>query len=157
MIIDRLAARGVVEKARVGMGGFSYGGEGAAWVGGKSDLLSAISVASTQTSPAWYWFSAPIEGRASAIKQRWGLGRPDETPRHWEKLSPAYFADQVKAPFLMQIPEGEYRSNLEFHLRMLELGNPAELWRSEEHTSELQSLMRHSYDVFCLIKKNKYT
>src|SRR3546814_10537454 len=22
-------------------------------------------------------------------------------------------------------------------------------WRSEEHTSELQSLMRHSYDVFC--------
>src|SRR3546814_10714302 len=25
--------------------------------------------------------------------------------------------------------------------------------RSEEHTSELQSLMRRSYDVFCLIKK----
>src|SRR3546814_10719374 len=25
--------------------------------------------------------------------------------------------------------------------------------RSEEHTSELQSLMRHSYDVFCLKKK----
>src|SRR3546814_3141255 len=35
--------------------------------------------------------------------------------------------------------------------------------RSEEHTSELQSLMRISYAVFCLkkknkiIKKNKYT
>src|SRR3546814_7659316 len=27
--------------------------------------------------------------------------------------------------------------------------------RSEEHTSELQSLMRTSYDVFCLKKKNK--
>src|SRR3546814_8766977 len=27
--------------------------------------------------------------------------------------------------------------------------------RSEEHTSELQSLMRISYDVFCLKKKNK--
>src|SRR3546814_5289884 len=27
--------------------------------------------------------------------------------------------------------------------------------RSEEHTSELQSLMRHSYAVFCLKKKNK--
>src|SRR3546814_1978870 len=26
--------------------------------------------------------------------------------------------------------------------------------RSEEHTSELQSLMRHSYDVFCLKKQN---
>src|SRR3546814_4954893 len=27
-------------------------------------------------------------------------------------------------------------------------------WRSEEHTSELQSLMRKSYAVFCLKKKN---
>src|SRR3546814_10245088 len=34
--------------------------------------------------------------------------------------------------------------------------NPAywpSLWRSEEHTSELQSLMRISYAVFCLKKK----
>src|SRR3546814_6034853 len=29
------------------------------------------------------------------------------------------------------------------------------LWRSEEHTSELQSLMRISYAVFCLKKKKK--
>src|SRR3546814_3599296 len=29
--------------------------------------------------------------------------------------------------------------------------------RSEEHTSELQSLMRISYAVFCLIKKTKHT
>src|SRR3546814_2498126 len=29
--------------------------------------------------------------------------------------------------------------------------------RSEEHTSELQSLMRTSYAVFCLKKKNTYT
>src|SRR3546814_6701504 len=28
-------------------------------------------------------------------------------------------------------------------------------WRSEEHTSELQSLMRISYAVLCLEKKNK--
>src|SRR3546814_2016490 len=28
------------------------------------------------------------------------------------------------------------------------------LLRSEEHTSELQSLMRHSYAVFCLKKNN---
>src|SRR3546814_10412185 len=36
------------------------------------------------------------------------------------------------------------------------MSNPA-IWpgRSEEHTSELQSLMRISYDVFCL-KKKKY-
>src|SRR3546814_4750154 len=35
----------------------------------------------------------------------------------------------------------------------------SELWdgRSEEHTSELQSLMRISYAVFCLKKKNRTT
>src|SRR3546814_2903879 len=32
---------------------------------------------------------------------------------------------------------------------------PGKAWRSEEHTSELQSLMRISYAVFCLKKKNK--
>src|SRR3546814_5654458 len=31
---------------------------------------------------------------------------------------------------------------------------PSERKRSEEHTSELQSLMRISYAVFCLTKKN---
>src|SRR3546814_8923076 len=34
-------------------------------------------------------------------------------------------------------------------------GAAAERQRSEEHTSELQSLMRISYAVFCLKKKNK--
>src|SRR3546814_4088534 len=47
----------------------------------------------------------------------------------------------------------------------IDLGDPArwslddknfiERRRSEEHTSELQSLMRISYAVFCLKKKNK--
>src|SRR3546814_10871397 len=34
---------------------------------------------------------------------------------------------------------------------------PANLRRSEEHTSELQSLMRISYAVFCMKKKKDYT
>src|SRR3546814_7892120 len=33
----------------------------------------------------------------------------------------------------------------------------ASCWRSEEHTSELQSLMRISYAVFCLKKKKHQT
>src|SRR3546814_10575675 len=36
----------------------------------------------------------------------------------------------------------------------VEMRPQAERWRSEEHTSELQSLMRLSYAVFCLKKKN---
>src|SRR3546814_6738595 len=37
----------------------------------------------------------------------------------------------------------------------LALGAPPTQGRSEEHTSELQSLMRISYAVFCLNKKTK--
>src|SRR3546814_7170386 len=33
------------------------------------------------------------------------------------------------------------------------LGEPLDVERSEEHTSELQSLMRNSYADFCLTKK----
>src|SRR3546814_10033877 len=40
--------------------------------------------------------------------------------------------------------------------RMVEL-YAATILRSEEHTSELQSLMRISYAVFCLKKKKKQT
>src|SRR3546814_1868059 len=44
-------------------------------------------------------------------------------------------------------PPDQRRSSLFKHLRGA---------RSEEHTSELQSLMRISYAVFCLKKKNKH-
>src|SRR3546814_4092557 len=37
--------------------------------------------------------------------------------------------------------------------RLQTQGDTATIERSEEHTSELQSLMRISYDVFCLKKK----
>src|SRR3546814_3160729 len=46
-----------------------------------------------------------------------------------------------------------------FHDQQAKLAqlNPAIGKRSEEHTSELQSLMRISYAVFCLKKKKKQT
>src|SRR3546814_2663258 len=40
------------------------------------------------------------------------------------------------------------------HVRLVHAGHGRP--RSEEHTSELQSLMRISYAVFCLKKKKKY-
>src|SRR3546814_3865953 len=40
-----------------------------------------------------------------------------------------------------------------FHLTAAGEINVQNAFRSEEHTSELQSLMRISYDVFCLQKK----
>src|SRR3546814_3996690 len=42
------------------------------------------------------------------------------------------------------------------HLSKCRPGRKSQPRRSEEHTSELQSLMRISYAVFCLKKKIKY-
>src|SRR3546814_9272328 len=54
------------------------------------------------------------------------------------------------APFRRYGPQGENHW----------IGRPREAdlrtKRSEEHTSELQSLMRNSYAVFCLKKKKKH-
>src|SRR3546814_10881228 len=43
------------------------------------------------------------------------------------------------------------------HEALLERKHPTLRFRSEEHTSELQSLMRISYAVFCLQKKTPLT
>src|SRR3546814_3527031 len=41
--------------------------------------------------------------------------------------------------------------------RRADIAHPEEAERSEEHTSEIQSLMPTSYDVFCLKKKTHQT
>src|SRR3546814_1684738 len=48
------------------------------------------------------------------------------------------------------IEAGKKRKDRAKRQHIMEVGNH----RSEEHTSELQSLMRTSYDVFCLKQKN---
>src|SRR3546814_1180217 len=63
--------------------------------------------------------------------------------RGWEHVRPVITALVVLVPLA---------AGLARHLRALELGDDTA--RSEEHTSELQSLMRISYAVFCLKKKH---
>src|SRR3546814_9358010 len=60
-----------------------------------------------------------------------------------------------RAQYLVDVERWNYRD-----ARQVPLGTmtPEEIdiWRSEEHTSELQSLMRISYAVFCLKKKTTH-
>src|SRR3546814_6044301 len=46
-----------------------------------------------------------------------------------------------------------HHGRIEAPAKLMDGVNPDTVWRSEEHTSELQSLMRISYAVFCLKKK----
>src|SRR3546814_1368232 len=53
--------------------------------------------------------------------------------------------------------DGTGRSNYAAHWRRLARQRQPSLSRSEEHTSDLQSLMRVSYAVFCLKNKSQLT
>src|SRR3546814_9940392 len=54
-------------------------------------------------------------------------------------------------------PSGAYSMHWRFEMKAIVVKDPAAgtAGRSEEHTSELQSLMRISYAVFCLKKKKQ--
>src|SRR3546814_1879632 len=59
---------------------------------------------------------------------------------------------EINLPYITADASGPKHLNLKITRAKLEA-----LVRSEEHTSELQSLMRISYAVFCLKKKQKNT
>src|SRR3546814_4826046 len=73
----------------------------------------------------------------------------------WAFVAPGLYAKEKKAllPFLIATPFlFAMGASLAYFVVM-----PTAFHRSEEHTSELQSLMRISYAVFCLKKKNTTT
>src|SRR3546814_2922776 len=80
-----------------------------------------------------------------ALAERFGVASPALRPAHLASSSARsadVVADLVESA---GIPAG--------WIILLQVTTP--LRRSEEHTSELQSLMRISYAVFCLKKKKK--
>src|SRR3546814_3115250 len=67
-------------------------------------------------------------------------------------MGPSYIVDAACATTMIALESAVRELNSGRCDLMLVGGSQA---RSEEHTSELQSLMRISYAVFCLKKKNK--
>src|SRR3546814_10245337 len=63
-------------------------------------------------------------------------------------MSASFIRDQLFKPFVSTKTGG-------FGIGAFESREIVRAMRSEEHTSELQSLMRSSYAVFCLKKKTK--
>jgi dipeptidyl aminopeptidase/acylaminoacyl peptidase len=124
-----LSQRGLVDAAHVGMGGLSFGTEVTMWVATHSDLLSAASITSPFISPVYYWFHAAQNGDwRESLMHRWGVDSPDKTPEQWKRVSPPYFIDRVKAPFLMQMPEEEYLNIMDTFTPLANSTTPTELY-----------------------------
>lgn len=135
-LVDRLDRRGLIDRSRIGMGGFSFGSEVTMWVAMHSDLLGAASIASTQLEPTYYWFNA-VAGRdqPEILRQVWGLGPPDDTEAAWRDIAPALNTERLHAPLLMQLPEQEARLVVELHARLSRSRTPVELYAfpDEDH------------------------
>src|SRR3546814_3480046 len=84
------------------------------------------------------------QGRRHAIQARVAM-RPLRPSRRWEKKRRGSEIVHSPPPCTAPTPASTSRSRASAYRR------------SEEHTSELQSLMRTSYAVFCLKKKTKRT
>lgn len=126
--IGTLDRAGQIDPRRVGMGGLSFSSEVTAWVLSHSTLLAAASLASVLMEPTYYWFNpARNDDMRVKLRQWWGLGAPDETPERWKALSLALNVDAVQAPILFQIPEQEYRYNLELVSRLVAARKPVEM------------------------------
>src|SRR3546814_10228944 len=109
-----------------------------------SDLCPALSLFEATDSAAVGLLSAHIAGRISGAGHEAGV---------WVFESEADFV----AAFVAACVDGRKTAAPEWRaLRSFAGPEPLEsaVIRSEEHTSELQSLMRISYAVFCLKKKN---
>src|SRR3546814_6835343 len=90
----------------------------------------------------------PMEIHMAAIKQR-----ADKVDRHRQRMRAAGFR-----PVQFWVPDtrgADFAERVRQQCLKLK-GDPAELDRSEEHTSELQSLMRISYAVLCLKKTTQH-
>ena len=118
--VDYLASRGDIDPARVGMGGLSFGAEVAMWAAMNSRVPRAISVSTPVTSPlARLMFSLWGDVYFSRLKRYWQLGSPEETPKRWRLLSPAYSIGRIKVPVLMQMSEREYSFSLDYTLPLI--------------------------------------
>lgn len=127
-VVELLSSGGEIDKAKVGMGGLSFGSETALWVAIRSNVLAAISVSSPVRTPDYYLFGS-LKGDVfrSGLRELWQLGAPDETPERWKELSPAYNVDKIQAPMLLQMPEQEYIFSLQYAIPLI-LAHRADLY-----------------------------
>src|SRR3546814_9294932 len=102
-------------------------------------------------NPQWAFQIASALLNRPALLQR-PLRRYPKTAPRW-KSSPHPALSWLAGSLLLLVQEGGQPGPGNCPVPVRPFQKPACLVRSEEHTSELQSLMRISYAVFCLKKQ----
>jgi len=147
-LLDLLDRQGVIDRARVGMGGFSAGSEAAMWIAMNTNLLAAASISSPPYEPAAYWMGA-MRGRDNprVMREFMQAGPPDEDEKRWRLFSPALNVARISTPLLMQFPAQEVRHAAEFHARLSNTTTPVEMYAFPEE-AHVKIQPRHRYAVY---------
>src|SRR3546814_3301747 len=94
----------------------------------------------------------PCTAHSPAGRAKKSLAKPEDDPQAGHLVAGFLAIAAAVNPAVILVENvPSYMTSASFSI----LTNQLKEWRSEEHTSELQSLMRISYAVFCLKKKNK--
>src|SRR3546814_1623097 len=121
----------------------------------RSESRSAVKAHSVRIEHIAFGAGDGIVLTSSAGSNMMGLD-PEGVPKVWDarsgELLLALPGEWIGGPMIAAPVPGFYLVSSDDELRVYDHAKRAVV-RSEEHTSELQSLMRISYAVFCLKKK----
>ena len=127
--IDGLAAGGIIDSRRIGIGGLSFGSEVTLYAIRKSKRFAAATIASSQMTPIYYWANAlPGRGFAEMLDDYWKIGDPDTDRERWRQLSAVYDVDAIDTPLLLQLPEAEARHVIELHTKLKLAGKAVDFY-----------------------------
>lgn len=147
-LIALLDRRGIIDRDRVGMGGFSAGSEAAMWIATNTRLLAAASIASPPYEPSAYWMGA-MRGRDNprVMREFMQAGPPDEDGERWRVIAPALNVSRFSAPLLMQFPVQEVRHAAEFYARLSNTTTPVEMYAFPDE-AHVRLQPRHRYAAY---------
>ncbi len=101
---DWLVKQGLADPARIGIGGWSYGGYMAAWAVTQTTLFKASVSGAPMTDLA---FEYGAESPGVNIGDTWALGNPYENLKLFQDRSPVTFIKKVKTPTLLLCGEND--------------------------------------------------
>jgi dipeptidyl aminopeptidase/acylaminoacyl peptidase len=143
--LDAVIARGQTDPNRLGIGGWSYGGEMTQWaIGHTNRFKAAVSGAGVFDQ------SAEFGSEDGAAEDRWYMGSPWENPDVFARNSPATYIRNAKTPTLIVHGEEDHNNpvgqSLALYRALKYFGVPSELviYPGEPHLPRQE---KHQIDV----------
>ena len=125
---DWLIKKGIADRDRIGIGGWSYGGYMAAWAVTQTTLFKASVSGAPMTDLAFEYGS---ESAGVNIGDTWALGNPYENLPLFTARSPVTFVKKVRTPTLLLCGENDTTDPVgqcyQFHRGLRRYGVDAEL------------------------------